>query len=165
MTEKFKEYTPEISPGAFVAPGAHIIGQVSIATEVSIWHNAVLRGDIEKITVGRGSNVQDNCTLHCDHGMELLIGENVTVGHNAVLHSCTVGDGSLIGMGAIVLDGAKIGKGCLVAAGALVTQNAEIPDGSLVIGSPAKVKRILSPEKKQKLLDNADEYVRLIKEY
>ena len=156
---------PEIDKTAFIAPGAQVIGSVRIGADASIWHNAVLRGDIDGIVVGRGSNVQDNCTLHCTEGIRLIIGENVTVGHNAVLHSCTVGDGSLIGMGAIVLDKAVIGRNCLIAAGSVVTPRTVIPDGSLVMGSPAKVKRELSEEEKQGLVRNAEEYAALIEKY
>ena len=165
MIEKFGEYAPQVAKTAFVAPGAQVIGRVTLAENATVWHNAVLRGDIAPITVGPGSNVQDNCTLHCDHGIPLVIGENVTVGHNAVLHSCTVGGGSLIGMGAIVLNGAKIGGGGLIAAGAVVTPRTEIPDGSLVMGSPARVKRGLTDDEKQGILSNAAEYVRLGQEY
>jgi carbonic anhydrase/acetyltransferase-like protein (isoleucine patch superfamily) len=156
---------PKIAKTAFIAPGAQVVGDVLVMENASIWHNAVLRGDIERITVGRGSNVQDNCTLHCTRGSELIIGENVTVGHSAVLHSCTVGDGSLIGMGAIVLDNAVIGSGCLIAAGSVVTPRTVIPDGSLAMGSPAKVKRMLLDEEKEDLLRNAAEYLALIKLY
>lgn len=156
---------PKLSKSVFIAPGAQVIGDVELGENVSIWHNAVLRGDINKIIVGDNSNVQDNCTLHNDFDIPLVLGKNVTVGHNAVLHSCTVEDGSLIGMGAVVLTSAKIGKGCLVAAGALVSPRTVVPDGSLVMGCPAKVKRMLTDEEKAGLLENAEEYVKLMAEY
>ncbi len=151
--------------GVFIAPGAQIVGNVNLLEGANIWHNAVLRGDEAPITVGCASNVQDNCTLHCDRGIPLLIGKNVTVGHNAVLHSCTIGDGSLIGIGAVVLNNVIIGKGCLIAAGAVVTPRTVVPDGSLMMGSPAKVKRLLSENEQQGLLNNAMEYTKLAVEY
>lgn len=157
--------SPQIDDTVFIAPGAQVVGDVCLHRNASIWYNAVLRGDIEKITVGSNSNVQDNCTLHCDFGIELIIGENVTVGHNAVLHGCTVGDDSLIGMGAILLGGVKVGKNCLIAAGAVLTPGTVIPDGSMVMGFPAKVKRELTEKEKLDILNNAAEYVRLSKEY
>jgi carbonic anhydrase/acetyltransferase-like protein (isoleucine patch superfamily) len=152
---------PRIDPTAYIAPGARVLGDVLIRKNASIWHNAVLRGDVDAIIIGSGSNVQDNCTLHCSRGAPTVLHENVTVGHNAVLHSCEVGAGSLIGMGAIVLDGAVIGCGCLVAAGSVVTPRTVIPDGSLVMGSPARVKRALLPQEIESLADNAREYLAL----
>lgn len=156
---------PQIDGTTYIAPGAQVIGDVCLKENANVWHNAVLRGDIEKITVGKNSNVQDNCTLHCDHRIELVIGENVTIGHNAVLHSCTIGNDSLIGMGAILLNNVKVGKNCLVAAGAVLTPNTVIPDGSMVMGFPAKVKRPLTDKEKQDIIDNGAEYVVLAKEY
>lgn len=156
---------PEIAPSAFIAPGAHVIGDVRLCENTSVWHNAVLRGDAAPITVGSGSNIQDNCTLHCDEGRPLSIGSNVTVGHNAVLHSCTVGDGSLIGIGAVVLSGAVIGKCCIVAAGSVVTSNTVVPDGSLIMGIPAKLKRRLTKQEQEDLLCKAESYVALAKQY
>lgn len=126
---------------AYVAPGARVIGRVTLAEEASVWFNAVLRGDNEPIVVGAGSNVQDGCICHTDPGFPLTIGAGVTVGHNAILHGCSIGDGTLIGMGAVVLNGAKIGKGCLIGANALVTEGKEIPDNSMVVGQPGKVIR------------------------
>ncbi len=128
----------------WVASSASIIGDVELATGVSIWFGAVLRGDTETIRVGLGSNVQDLCVLHTDHGFPLEIGENCTIGHRAILHGCKIGSNSLIGMGAVILNGATIGKDCLIGAGALVTEGKVIPDGSLVIGAPGKVSRALS---------------------
>ena len=130
--------------GAFwIAPGAQVMGNVTLAEDVSIWFNAVLRGDNEPITIGRGSNVQDGAVFHTDPGFPLVVGENVTVGHMALLHGCSVGDGTLVGMGAMVMNGAKVGKGCLIGANAMVTEGKEIPDGSMVLGSPGKIVRTL----------------------
>ena len=128
---------------AWIAPGAAVIGDVRLAPGVSVWFNAVLRGDTEPIAIGRDSNVQDGCVFHTDPGFPLTIGADVTVGHKAILHGCTIGDGCLIGMGAVVMNGAKIGASCLLAASALVTEGKEIPDRSLVVGQPAKVLRTL----------------------
>lgn len=163
--QAFQGMNPQIASGVWIAPGAHIIGSVELMEGVSIWHNAVLRGDEAKIVVGANSNVQDNATLHCDKGIDLVIGNHVTVGHNAILHSCVIGDGSLIGMGAILLNGVKIGKNCLVAAGALLTPWTVIPDNSMVMGSPAKVKRKLTAEEIKGIRENASEYLYLMKAY
>ena len=127
----------------FVADSADVIGNVCLKNESSIWFQAVLRGDNDRITVGERSNVQDGAVLHVDPGFPLVVGDGVTIGHKVMLHGCTIGDNSLIGMGATVLNGAKIGKNCLIGAGALITENKEIPDGSLVMGAPGKVVRPL----------------------
>ncbi len=155
---------PVLEKGVYLARGAHVSGNVVLRGGANVWPGAVLRGDVAPIEVGRNSNVQDNCTLHCTEDLPLRLGENVTVGHNAVLHSCTVGDGSLIGMGAVVLDGARVGKGCLVAAGALVPPRAVLPDGTLFMGSPAREKRALTEEERESNLQNAARYVRLAAE-
>ena len=128
---------------AWIAPGARLIGKITLGPGVSVWFNAVLRGDNEPITIGRDSNVQDGCVFHTDPGLPLAIGADVTVGHKAILHGCTIGDGCLIGMGAVVMNGARIGESCLLAANALVTEGKEIPARSLVVGQPAKVLRTL----------------------
>ncbi|MDD6309396.1 MAG: gamma carbonic anhydrase family protein [Clostridia bacterium] len=146
----------------FIAEGAILKGDVTLGNRVSIWYNAVLRGDMAPILIGDDSNVQECAVLHVSPQMPLTIGKGVTVGHGAILHSCTIGDNSLIGMGAIVLDGAKIGKNCLIGAGALVTGGKEIPDGSLVIGNPGKVHRPLTEEEMQSNKANAAEYVELM---
>lgn len=143
---------------AFVAPGARLIGRVVLRPGASVWFNAVLRGDNEPIEVGRGSNVQDGCVFHTDPGFPLTLGENVTVGHMALLHGCEVGDGSLVGMGAMVMNGARIGRGCLIGAGALVTEGKEIPDRSLVLGRPGKVVRELDDAAVEGLLRSAERY-------
>ena len=137
------ETAPEIADDAWVAPGAHVIGKVVLAPGASVWFGAVLRGDNEAITVGAGSNIQENCVLHTDMGFPLSISAGCTIGHKAMLHGCTIGENTLIGMGATVLNGAVIGANCLIGAGALVTEGKVIPDGSLVMGMPAKVVREL----------------------
>jgi carbonic anhydrase/acetyltransferase-like protein (isoleucine patch superfamily) len=143
----------------FVADNATVLGNVSIGVDASIWFNVVIRGDNELITIGDKTNVQDGSILHTDPGYELTLGCGVTVGHKAMLHGCTVGDYSLIGINAVVLNGAKIGKHCLIGANALVTENMQIPDGSLVIGSPAKIKKQLTAEQMQGLEEQAQRYV------
>lgn len=150
---------PQIQENVWIADSAEVIGAVEIGQDVSIWFGAVVRGDTETIRIGDGTNIQDASVLHADLGSPLHIGENVTVGHQAMLHGCHIGDGSLIGIGAIVLNGARIGKGCLVGAGALVTEGKVFPDGSMIIGSPAKVVRELSDAQKQGLLASARHYV------
>jgi len=132
-----------LSGDYWIAPGAHVIGDVTLSEGVGIWFGAVLRGDNEPILIGAGTNIQENCVLHTDPGAVLRVGRDVTVGHKAMLHGCTIGDNSLIGMGATVLNHAKIGANCLIGAGALVTEGREIPDGSLVVGAPGKVVRAL----------------------
>jgi carbonic anhydrase/acetyltransferase-like protein (isoleucine patch superfamily) len=149
---------PEIAPSAWVADNAALIGKVVVEAEASIWFGAVIRGDNEPIIVGPGTNVQENSVLHTDMGYPLTIGANCTIGHKAMLHGCTIGDGTLIGMGATVLNGAKIGKGCLIGACALITEGKEIPDGSLVMGSPGKVVRELDETARARLLASAANY-------
>ena len=143
----------------WIAPNAEVMGNVKLEKNASVWFGAVLRGDNELITIGENSNVQDGSVLHTDPGSPLVIERDVTIGHMVMLHGCTIGAGSLIGIGAVILNGARIGRGCLVGAGALVTEGTEIPDGSLVLGSPAKVKKTLSPEQQLALAHNADHYV------
>jgi carbonic anhydrase/acetyltransferase-like protein (isoleucine patch superfamily) len=143
----------------WVAPDAHVIGRVRLGTDVGIWFGAVLRGDGEPLEVGERSNVQEGAMLHADPGFPLTIGPDVTVGHHAILHGCTVGAGALIGMGAAVLNGARIGAGCIVGANALVTENKEFPDNSLVVGAPAKAVRTLDGAAAEKLRASAAHYV------
>jgi carbonic anhydrase/acetyltransferase-like protein (isoleucine patch superfamily) len=150
--------TPDIDPTAFVASGARIIGAVTLAEGASVWYNAVLRGDSDSISVGEGSNLQDNVSVHVDAGHPVQIGRDVSVGHNAVVHGCTIGDGSLIGMGSVVLSGAVIGEGCLVAGGAVVLEGSVIPSGSLVAGVPAKVRRELTDDERAGIQRNAGTY-------
>lgn len=150
---------PQLAPSAWVAESAQVIGQVQLAEDASIWFGAVLRGDTDSITVGVGSNIQDGSVLHADAGQPLHIGSHVTVGHQVMLHGCTIGDESLIGIGAIVLNGAKIGRNCLVGAGSLVTEGKEFPDGSMILGSPARVVRQLTPEQILGLRRSAQHYI------
>jgi carbonic anhydrase/acetyltransferase-like protein (isoleucine patch superfamily) len=149
---------PEVAADAWIAPDANLIGRVRIAALASVWFGASLRGDNEPISLGAGSNIQEGCVLHTDPGFPLEIGADCTIGHKAILHGCTIGEGSLVGMGAIVLNGARIGRGCLIGAGALVTEGKEIPDGSLVVGAPGKVLRNLDAAAQQALGDSAARY-------
>jgi carbonic anhydrase/acetyltransferase-like protein (isoleucine patch superfamily) len=149
---------PQIAATAWVAPDANVIGRVVLEDEASVWFGATLRGDNEEIRVGAGSNIQEASILHTDMGFPLIIGANCTIGHRAMLHGCTIGDGSLIGMGATILNGAKIGRGCLIGASALITEGKEIPDGSLVMGAPGKVVRLLDAEAQARLLASAAGY-------
>lgn len=149
---------PRIADSAWVADSAQVIGRVELQEGASVWFGAVLRGDNEWITVGRGSNVQDGSVLHTDMGCPLVIGADVTIGHQVMLHGCTIGDGSLIGIQAVVLNNVKIGRNCLVGAGALVTEGKEFPDGSLIMGSPAKVVKQLSPEQFDRMRYGAVHY-------
>ena len=144
-----------------VFDGAKVIGDVELSDNVSIWYNAVVRGDEAPISIGKNSNVQDNCVIHVSDGYPVEIGENVSVGHGAIIHGCSLEDNVLIGMGAIVLNGAKISRNCLVGAGALVTENKSFPEGSLIIGSPAKAVRELTEDEISGIQRNADTYVRL----
>ena len=149
---------PDISSEAWVAPSADVIGTVRLAAGSSVWFNSVLRGDNDWIEIGEGSNVQDGSVLHTDPGIPLRVGAGVTIGHKALLHACSVGDGSLIGNGAIVLDGAVIGRGCVVAAGALVPPGMSVPEGVVVMGSPAKVVRELKEDDRVRILRGAEVY-------
>lgn len=150
--------SPEIDATAWVAPDANVIGRVVMEANSSVWFGVTIRGDNEEIRIGRGSNVQENCVFHTDPGFPLLIGANCTIGHKAMLHGCTIGENSLIGMGATVLNGAKIGRNCLIGAGALVTEGKEIPDGSLVMGAPGKVVRQLDDAAIAGLTRSAEHY-------
>lgn len=149
---------PEIDVDAWVAPDAQVMGRVRLGPGASVWFGAVLRGDGELIDIGEATNIQDGCVLHTDAGFPLTIGRDCTIGHRAVVHACTIGAGTLIGMSATVLTGARVGVGCLIGAGALVTSNADIPDGSLVMGSPGRIVRVLDAEVRLKLLGSAAHY-------
>ncbi len=156
---RYADKVPIIAPTAYVADGARVIGHVELGEHASVWFNAVLRGDNDWIRIGAGSNVQESAVLHTDPGHPLTVGAQVTIGHQAMLHGCTVGDGSLIGIQAIVLNGARIGRGCLIGAGALVTEGKAIPDFSLVMGTPAKVVRTLGEDDAARLRVSAQSYV------
>ena len=148
-----------LGEGHFIAPNAAVIGDVTLHDRSSVWFSCVLRGDAERIVIGAGSNIQDGTVVHADEGFPTVIGDNVTVGHNAMIHGCTIGDGSLVGINAVVLNGARIGKGCLVGANALVTEGMVVPDGSMVLGSPAKIKKTFSEEEREILELNAAHYI------
>ncbi len=154
------DYRPELPKNGdyWIAPDANVIGQVVVESGVSIWFGATLRGDTEPLSIGAGSNIQENTVIHSDPGFPVRIGQNCTIGHKAMIHGCTIGDGSLIGMGATVLNGARIGSGCLIGAGALIPEGKEIPDGSLVMGMPGKVVRVLDEEAQAGLLESAETY-------
>jgi carbonic anhydrase/acetyltransferase-like protein (isoleucine patch superfamily) len=156
-------HAPEIGPGAFVHEAAEVIGRVRLGARSSVWPRAVLRGDVEEISVGEESNVQDGAVLHADPGVPCRLGARVTVGHLACAHGCLVGDGALIGMGAIVLNGARVGAGAIVAAGALVPEGGEIPPGQMALGVPARVVRPVSPEEHERALAGAARYVEMIR--
>ena len=149
---------PECDETAWVAPGCHVLGNVALHAQSSVWFGSTLRGDNEKITIGKGSNVQENCVLHTDPGYPLTIESGCTIGHKAMLHGCVIGENSLVGMGATVLNGALIGKNCLIGAGALIPEGREIPDGSLVVGVPGKVVRELSEKEIDGLARSAQSY-------
>ncbi len=149
----------------FVAHGAVVIGSVVLQHQASVWFNVVIRGDNEPIVIGEASNVQDGAVLHTDPGFGLTLGKGVTVGHKAMLHGCTVGDHSLIGINAVVLNGARIGAGCIIGANALIPEGKEIPDGSLVVGSPGRVKRSLSDVERATLVGSAQHYVHNFQRY
>ena len=149
---------PRVAASAWVADNAQVMGDVVIGDNASVWFGTTVRGDTDTITIGAGSNIQDGSVLHADDGVPLVVGANVTVGHQVMLHGCTIGDGSLIGIGAVVLNGAKIGQHCLVGAGSLVTEGKEFPDGSMILGSPARVVKNLSPEQIEGLRQSALHY-------
>lgn len=161
MLFRLDDREPSVSPSAWIAPTAAVIGEVTLGADVSVWYSAVVRGDLDTITIGERSNVQDGCALHADPAFPLRIGSGVSIGHNATVHGCTVGDDVLIGMGAVVLNGATIGEGSLLAAGSVVSQGMQVPPRSLVAGVPAKVKRELSEAEVAHIRTNAAAYVEL----
>ena len=163
--ERFLRKEPAIGKGVFIAPGAVVLGDVILGEHSSVWFNAVLRGDINRILVGHHTNVQDNAVLHLADDYGCVVGNYVTIGHSAIVHACTVGDEVLVGMGSTILDGAVIGERSLIGANALVTQGTRIPPGSLVLGSPAKVARPLTAEERSKLKSMAEKYVELASYY
>ena len=159
------KHQSDVADDAFIAPSAVVIGDVKLHPESSIWFGAVLRGDIETITIGRGSNIQDGTVCHTDPNNPCTIGDFVTVGHMAMLHGCTIGDGSLIGIGATMMNGSSVGKECIVGAHALVTEGKKFPDGVVIMGAPAKVVRELNDDDRAKLRANAERYVERAKRY
>lgn len=149
----------------WIAPTAVVIGKVKLAKKASVWWHSVLRGDNDPITIGEGTNIQDGCVLHTDPGFPLMIGKHVTVGHMAMLHGCTIGDGALIGINAVVLNGARVGRNCLIGAKALVTEGMEIPDNSLAVGAPAKVIREVTPDNIARMQEGVESYIERSKIY
>ncbi len=160
MFERIKEIE-----GVFIADTAFVCGDVVIGEDSSVWYGAVLRGDEDSIKIGRRTNIQDNCVLHCDEGFPIKIGDGVSVGHGSVVHGCEIGDGTLVGMGSVVLNGARIGKNCIVGAGALVTGKTDAPDGTMLLGNPAKVKRELTDEEIASVARNAEIYIECAKRH
>ncbi|MBT1449540.1 gamma carbonic anhydrase family protein [Glaciecola sp. XM2] len=158
MLYKLGQDNVDAHPSAYIAPGAHVMGKVKLRAGASIWFNAVLRGDCDLIEVGEGSNIQDLSVLHTDFDIPLVIGKGVTVGHKVMLHGCTIGDYSLIGINSVILNGAKIGKYCVIGANSLVTENMVIPDNSLVMGSPAKIVKTIPASQQDKLEASAVHY-------
>ena len=156
---------PNIHESAFLTDSVTVIGEVTIKAHANIWYGVVIRGDTEPIVIGENSNVQEGTTLHTDHGCPLIIGDNVTVGHQAMLHGCIIGDGSLIGIQAVVLNDAKIGRNCLVGAGSLVTEGKEFPDNSLIIGSPARAVRTLTEAELDRMKQSAEMYTARARQY
>jgi carbonic anhydrase/acetyltransferase-like protein (isoleucine patch superfamily) len=157
----FGDARPAVHPEAWIAPGAVLVGRTDIAARASVWYGAVVRADMDSITLGARSNIQDGCVVHTDYGFPTAVGEGVSVGHRAVLHGCTIGDDVLVGMGAIVLNGARVGDGCLLAAGTVVLEGTQIPPGSLVAGVPGKVRRELTAEERDRIRLNAEHYLTL----
>lgn len=152
-------HAPQLAEGAWVADNAEVMGRVALGENASIWYGCVVRGDTEAIRIGRGSNVQDGSVLHADEGVPLTVGDNVTIGHQVMLHGCTIGDGSLIGIQAVVLNHARIGRNCIVGAGSVVTEGKEFPDNSLIVGAPAKAIRTLDAEQIAKFQQIPAHYV------
>jgi carbonic anhydrase/acetyltransferase-like protein (isoleucine patch superfamily) len=158
MIHSFEGQVPQVKESTFIAWNAEVVGSVELAEETTVWYSASIRGDIDTITIGWGSNVQDNAALHVEEGVPLVVGRNVTIGHGAIVHGCTVGDSTLIGMGAIILNGARIGNESIVGAGALVTEGKVFPDRALIVGSPAKAIRSVTDDEVAKILQNAANY-------
>ena len=165
MIISYKHYKPSIGKNTFITENSTIIGRCIIGENCSIWYNTVVRADVNEIIIGRGTNIQDGCVVHCANDYKTIIGENVTVGHNAIIHGCTVGNNCLIGMGSTILDGAVIGDNVIVGANSLITSGKKIPSGVLVMGCPAKVVRELVPAEIEEISRSAEEYSILSKEY
>ncbi len=164
MIEKFKEIMPITEKAAFIAWNAEVIGDVEIYENSSVWYSAVVRGDEAKVTIGKNSNIQDCASVHVAYDIPCNIGNNVTIGHGAIIHGCSIDDNCIIGMGAILLNNAKISKNTIVAAGSVIPEGKEFPEGVLLMGSPAKIKRELSEKEKQQITENAKEYIELAEE-
>ena len=165
MIIKYKDFHPVIAKSAFIAPNSTIIGRCTIGENSSMWFNTVLRADVNQISIGCNTNIQDGSILHCDHDYELSIADNVTIGHNAIIHGYNIESNCIIGMGSTILDGASVGENCIVGANSLITSGKHIPAGSLVMGSPAKVVRELKPEEIEGIKQSVAGYVQLAEEY
>ncbi|MFP4660805.1 MAG: gamma carbonic anhydrase family protein [Halanaerobiales bacterium] len=165
MLYRYKDYSPVIEEDVFIASGCKIIGRVTLKSRANIWYNTVIRGDIADIVIGKNTNVQENSSLHVDHNIPLKIGDNVTVGHGAILHSCEIRDNCLIGMGATILNNTVIGENSIIGANALVPEGKVIPPGSLVLGVPGKIVKELTKENINKIKKNAEEYLELAREH
>lgn len=165
MIKSLGEKHPDTKKASFIAPDSAILGDVTLAEGTSVWYGAVIRGDLDTITIGKNSNVQDNCTLHGDRGYPITLGESVSIGHNAVVHGATVGDNTVIGMGSVLLNGCVIGKNSIVGAGAVVSGGAHFPDGSLIVGIPAKAISDLHPVQIEHNRENAETYCKLALEH
>lgn len=165
MVIKYKNYNPQIAQSAFIAPNSTLIGRCIIEENCSIWFNTVIRADVNEIKIGKNVNIQDGSVVHCDHDYGVIIADNVTIGHKAIIHGCNIGSNCIIGMGSTILDGASIGENCIVGANSLVTSGKQIPGGSLVMGSPAKVVRELKDEEIEGIKESVAGYVALSKEY
>jgi gamma-carbonic anhydrase len=166
MIRVYRGVVPKIAASAYVDPSAQVIGDVELGERSSVWPNVTIRGDVNFIRIGDESNIQDNTVVHVDHdGYPTIVGNRVTVGHSVTLHGCVIEDDCLIGIGAIILNGARIGKGSVIAAGALVPERMEVPPGAMVMGVPAKVKRELTPEERERFRENAQNYVRYRQTY
>lgn len=165
MIYRLANATPKVNHNNFIAPNASVIGNVILGDHASVWFNVVIRADLATINVGECSNIQDGSVLHVDANFPLTIGRNVTIGHKVMLHGCTIGDNSLIGMNAVILNGANIGKNCLIGANSLVTENMQVPDGHLVLGSPAKIIKMLDESTRETFTHSAMHYVDNSKRY
>lgn len=165
MIIEYMGKAPRIAEDVFIAPNAVLIGDVEIGAGSSVWYGAVIRADNNRIVIGRNSNVQDNCTLHCDEEAPIIIGDNVTVGHNAVVHGCTLDSSVLVGMNSTILNGAHIRSRSIIGAGAMVKGNSDFPEGSMIVGAPAILKSAVKPESEQLIEDSAQEYVKLGKAF
>ncbi len=161
----YKDLTPRIEAGVFIAAGARIIGEVSIAANASIWYNTVIRADVQPVAIGQYTNIQDNCTLHVMYDFPCTLGSYITIGHNAVLHGCTVADNCLIGIGTIILGYAEIGENCIIGAGSLIAEHKKIPPNSLVMGSPGKIIRQVSSEEIEAVRQAALKYAEVARDY
>lgn len=158
----FEGKQPQVHPDAFIAPGARLVGDVTLGEQANIWFNAVLRGDIQPVVIGHGSNIQDNCVCHVGYTEACVVGEHVTVGHSAVLHGCTLGNEVLVGMGAVIMSGVVVGDQSIIGAGALLTEGMQVPAGSLVYGSPAKIVSSLGAKERSQIRRYAEEYIELV---